>query len=507
MRGMGWWVVVGLAAGGCGASPIACPDRGGASWETLRSEHFLVRTDIPDDDARDWVSTLEQVRASLHEAAWHGAPVPPGRLEVVLFRSVQERVQFLPAEAEAITYFDLAGHQLVVAQGGDRAVHHTFRVPGATVFLSQELRPEVSIAHELAHTIDDNFLRRQPLWLAEGLAQVLETVTYDVDAGTATIGAPSIYLVRWFGALQHKPNLASLLAGRKLVLSGEAGAAFYADSWALVVWLLNQRGAQFNRYQGRLRDGEDPDAAWTTEIGTRGDELDKAVRGYLAGLLDKSAMYHTYTVRVRAWKGAVTSAPMTDAQVHALWARVEGLAPSPKMRERVGADLAEAIRLDRLDPEVAELAMTFLSREEQLARARAVVVAHPDDSRAHALLALALEALPERAAELEEAMRLDPQAFQPVRSLARVRVAQGRGEEAVALASRALDLGGVNPVTLMILADGLAASGKCPEAVEVLLRAMDFSSHGVPDATRQTMRERADELEKRGCAPVGAAAR
>lgn len=406
------------ALGGCaGTHRIACPEHGGAPWSALRTEHFLVRTDLGAAEARQWVVRLEQLRAALLEAAWHGAPVPPGRLEVVLFRSVEERVQFVPAEADAITYSNLAGDQLVVAQAGDASMSANVSYAGYSWFVHHKLRPEVALAHELAHTLNDQFLRRQPTWLAEGLAEVLETVTYDAETRTATLGAPPSFPVRWFGPGKQTPNVASLLAGRPLRLDTEAGLAYYADSWALVNWLLNQRGTPFNRYQGRLREGEDPEQAWTAEIGTRGAALDDEVRGYLASLINGTGTYKTYSVPVPIWSGAVLRTPMPDAEVHALWARVLSLASSsPKVKARVAADVAEAVRLDPLNPAVLEVSLYDLPRDEQAKRARASVAAHPNDWRAHALLGLALQELTDRSAELERAMALDTHAFQPARA-------------------------------------------------------------------------------------------
>jgi len=496
------WFVVGLVATGCAGrqTTIACPEHGGAPWTTLRTEHFLVRTDLETAEARRWTVTLEQIRASLLEAAWHGAPVPPGRLEVVLFRSVDERVQFLTPSADAITYSNLAGDQLVVAQAGDTSRSENVSYEGYSFFVARRLRPEVSLAHEIAHALNDQFLRRQPRWLAEGLAQVLETVTFDVSTQTATLGVPPSYPVLWFRG-KRTPNAASLVAGRPLRLDGEAGMAYYADSWALVLWLLNQRGTPFNRYQGRLREGEDPDEAWTAEIGMRGDELEAEVRGYLASLINGSGTYKTYSVPVPVWSGAVQRTTMSDAEVHALWARLLSyLAPSPKVKARLAAEIAEAVRLEPLNPAVLEVSLPDLPRVERATRARAVVAAHPNDWRAHFILGQALEDLPERAAELERAIALDPHAVQTVRWLAIVRSAQGRGDEAVELAVRALDLGGVNPASLAALGDALAASGKCPEAIRVLRRAMDFSSHGLSDETRRRVREHVDDFERSGCA-------
>ena len=74
------------------------------------------------------------------------------------------------------------------------------------------------------------------------VAQFLETVSYDASTQRGTIGEPPRTLVAYFLRTKRRPNASTLLAGRRLVLTDEGGIAFYADSWALVHYMLNKRG-------------------------------------------------------------------------------------------------------------------------------------------------------------------------------------------------------------------------------------------------------------------------
>src|SRR5205814_1227594 len=50
-----------------------------ANWLELESEHFLVRTDLPADDARAAVADLERIRLGLLAAGWHSKVAAPGK--------------------------------------------------------------------------------------------------------------------------------------------------------------------------------------------------------------------------------------------------------------------------------------------------------------------------------------------------------------------------------------------------------------------------------------------
>jgi hypothetical protein len=489
-------IVAALALGGCASARLACPERGGPSWLELRTQHFVLRTDLPSDEARRWMAQMEQTRASLLQAAWHGAAPPAGRIDVVLFRDLGELHDFAPLQAEGVALWDFFGNHLLVAQGGQRHETASVRAGQGIYKVNRVIRPEVTLAHEIAHALNNAFLFRQPRWLAEGLAKFLETVAYDAATGKATIGEPPEVLAAHVTRRDVRLNPSTLLAGREVVLENSVSTiSFYADSWALVHWLLNNRAEQFNRYQARLRRGEDPDAAWA-EIGVRGSDLDNQVHDYFGKSVERAGQYHTYSVDVPAWSGEIESRAVSDADVHALWAQLlRGLQPDDG-RERLAAEVAEGVRLDPRSPAVVSASFPDLSGADRLTRARGAVSAHPDDWRAYALLARSSQSLDDRAAALEEAMAHALREAGPARALALVRAEQGRGKDAVALARRAMVLGGVTPQALFALSAGLRADGQCAEAALVARRALDFSSHEPPKKVREQLLELADHIER-----------
>src|SRR2546421_11590162 len=77
---------------------IACaprfvpPSRGGASWRELRSAHFVLRTDLPESEARLRMADLETYRDALL-AAWPARPPP------------REVAMFAPATADEMGEF------------------------------------------------------------------------------------------------------------------------------------------------------------------------------------------------------------------------------------------------------------------------------------------------------------------------------------------------------------------------------------------------------------------
>ena len=77
---------------------VACahaPRSGEAqNWLNVRSEHFIVRTDLPEDEARKAAVDMELARTALLGAGWHSNREPKGRIAVVLLASEPELHEF-----------------------------------------------------------------------------------------------------------------------------------------------------------------------------------------------------------------------------------------------------------------------------------------------------------------------------------------------------------------------------------------------------------------------------
>jgi hypothetical protein len=63
-------------------------------WIELQSEHFLLRTDLPEEDARKAIRDFELVRSALLAAGWHSARPAADRTRVVELATALELRDF-----------------------------------------------------------------------------------------------------------------------------------------------------------------------------------------------------------------------------------------------------------------------------------------------------------------------------------------------------------------------------------------------------------------------------
>src|SRR5476649_2622741 len=64
------------------------------SWLELQSEHFVVRTDLPPEEAKKSVADMELARTALLGAGWHSNREPKTRTIVVQLASRAELLEF-----------------------------------------------------------------------------------------------------------------------------------------------------------------------------------------------------------------------------------------------------------------------------------------------------------------------------------------------------------------------------------------------------------------------------
>ena len=131
-----------------------------SGWRELRSTHFTLRTNLPEDSARSTLEKLETLRWWL-QAAWSTGGDSPGTTHAIVLGDPAELSSFTPSPGIATISRD--GPLLVTAgqpEGflGDRS-------PAADL-----------LAHEVAHELIRHRMPGAPRWFHEGLAGYLETI-------------------------------------------------------------------------------------------------------------------------------------------------------------------------------------------------------------------------------------------------------------------------------------------------------------------------------------------
>jgi tetratricopeptide (TPR) repeat protein len=375
-----------------------------------------------------------------------------------------------------------------------------------------------TLKHELAHYLSSYFLLRQPRWLAEGLAQFLETLQLSEDGKTATLGTPHLDAVSGMKRLLEASQRGLLVEEYTVrnVFSWDKPSESYRDweiaslywgSWLVVHWLFNKQPEDFARYQLMLAQGADPDSTFKKMFPELlQPSFDNLMLKYL-----KKGSYEEFTLAVPTVALNFLERTLDDSEVHATRARLSALAAAiveEGRKERMALALAELDEALTLDPKsLMALSQKVARAPDNLkpALARAAVDAHPNESRAWVLLAQALRevesAKADREAAYKKAVELSSDNVSAANGLAWLYITQGRYEEAFPLAQRAVALAPWNSHILDTYAMAAAGLGRCPEAIRAEQRAIDLLAEHPDEEMEKVLRARLAAFSPTSCAP------
>jgi len=448
-----------------------------SGWVELTTEHFVVQTDVPADDARQLAQDLEDVRAAILAGSWHGNRLRADKIRVVEFADEAEMREVFPQR--------FAGLFLDEALFGE-----------ALMVMSAEQSPERQpvLKHELAHQIQASFLVRSKPWITEGIAGYIATLRYDHANEQFVFGEPDVDMLAYLNERPESdlPRVLAATPEEFARLGPEDTYAFEAASWFVVYYLANERAADLEDYLRRLAHAEDPDAAFRASFpGLSPDVLWQEVSAFerttasrQIGIGQRVATYTALKLKVPKWAGPVESRRLDKAEVAAL--RGELLLYSfdsgdrAQRIERARAAVEEALRLDPASP-VALAVRVSTGRgltEGDIEQMRAATKARPDDPRAWRLLGRSLPDadFQERKAALERAVALAPNDVATLDALAWDHLRGGRGIEAMRAATRAVVLSPGRATALDALAAALAMTNRCDEATKTAQRAVEMMS-------------------------------
>ncbi|ABS27896.1 conserved hypothetical protein [Anaeromyxobacter sp. Fw109-5] len=451
-----------------GRQDFRCPARGGTAWRELRSEHFVVQTDLPQGRARELASELERILGAVRHGLFRTPPPMPGAIRVVALRSIEEFDLFAPPKAGA--FYDRSSTTVVL--------------PGE---LAEAQR--LVIAHELTHHVLARAFARQPPWFAEGTAAFMETMG---GIGVPTLGGVPAW--RYQAVFPYHGGIGAVLVAR-----GRLDARQYDLAWALVHFLNNRRPREFAELQVRFGRGQDPAAAWREVFPAwdpaapgGAERLDDELGRYLA-----SGKYAYKDVRLPPSSGPSERA-MTASEAHGVRLSLPWTNRGKPFRiEAVLAEVDEALAED--PGNVPALSKGAVARPAQaLAYARRAVELHPENARAWLLL---WEHLPqEDAAGREDALRravqADPENAIALNNLAWALLGAGKSGEALPLARKAATFAPWDSAALDTLAGVMADLGQCAEALQVQRRATDVLPEAAPEKVRREYTERLEHLER-----------
>lgn len=240
-------------------------------WIQLQTTNFTLYTNSSKRAALRIARDLEKFRKVLrlfYTRLPERSPVPS---IVYLFKSDSSYTPFKPQyegrPMEVGGYFQShrdANYISMTAQSG-----------------SQALRV---IYHEYIHQVLALQFPRVPVWFNEGLAEAYSTFTSDKKSASIgkTVGHHLITLRR--RPLMPLSELLAITHESPDYNEGERRGIFYAESWALVHYLLwgsKTRKPQLGDYLERLGRGEDPDSAFRASFGVDPAKLEAELRMYV----------------------------------------------------------------------------------------------------------------------------------------------------------------------------------------------------------------------------------
>jgi tetratricopeptide (TPR) repeat protein len=280
------------------------------TWTSVRSKNFFLVGNASEKEIRQVATRLEQFRdafSRLFAGANFSSPVPT---TVVVFKSDSSYRPFKPVVDGKVD--DVAGY----FQPGEDVNYIT---------LTSERRPEDPFAiiyHEYVHQLVANTLGRGnvPPWFNEGLAEYYSTfeVREDRKVYLGNLISRHLQLLRESKLIPLK----QLLEVNDYALDRnkqQAKWVFYAESWALVHYLIQGNGGarlkQLNKFLDLFAKNTPTEQAFSEAFQTDIPHMEKELRQYVEG--------HSFTGQVATFEQKLTfdsdmqAAPLTDAEAEA----------------------------------------------------------------------------------------------------------------------------------------------------------------------------------------------
>jgi tetratricopeptide (TPR) repeat protein len=264
-------VALWLFASLCSSSAAAAE-----GWISVRSQNFHLVGDASEKEIARVATHLEQFRELFSHLLPEGRPPSSVPLVIIVFKDDQSYGPFKPRSEE--TSSDVAGY----FQSGQDVDYITLSAD------EQHGRGTHALAfHEYVHLLVKNSFRRAPLWLNEGLAEYYGTFRISNGGKTVTVGEPIKQHLRVL--LEHEllplETLFAVNNESPHYTKPEMRALYYAQSWALVHYLLNgnggQRRQQVSRYLELLSNGLEVEDAFRRAFQADYGAIEKEFQQYV----------------------------------------------------------------------------------------------------------------------------------------------------------------------------------------------------------------------------------
>jgi predicted Zn-dependent protease len=281
------------------AAPVAAKD----NWTSVRSKNFLLVGNANEKDIRQVGVRLEQFRevfSRLFSNLNVNSPVPT---TVIVFKN-DESYRPFKLNANTAGYF----------QAGPDVNYITLeltRDPGS------DRDPFTIIFHEYTHLLVRNTSGNVPLWFNEGLAEYYSTLSIT--------GEQKVVMGRQIAGHVYRLRGNKMLPLRKLFEidhqspyynEGDKQSIFYAESWALMHYLIlgkdGERKPQLGKFLDLLSKGVEMEQAFQQAFAMTFESMESELRKYIQR--DRYPIFsESFQSRID-YDSAMQSAPISEAE-------------------------------------------------------------------------------------------------------------------------------------------------------------------------------------------------
>jgi len=243
------------------------------TWLRVQTKNFTLIGNAGERELRKIALRLEQFReavAVLLDRPGHRSTNP---ITVIVFKDENSFKPFKP------TYLGKPSDVTGYYQSSDDTDHITLKADW------HSSNPYQIIYHEYVHSLTDS--KQWPTWLNEGIAEYYSTFAMSGGEKEVVIGHPIAHHVRLLRQSFLLPLETIIAVNRdsKLYNEGDKKNLFYAQSWALVHYLLlgNQgnRRDQFLQFINSLTTGKNLSNAFKDAFKTDYASMDKELNDYI----------------------------------------------------------------------------------------------------------------------------------------------------------------------------------------------------------------------------------
>jgi tetratricopeptide (TPR) repeat protein len=254
--------IKGEGSGRRSLKPIPFPDAN-EKWILARSKHFVFVSSAGERKTRDIAAGLETLAAALMQLSPRFSAAP-----------AETRVFIFSRHREAQPYFAM------LIGRPDAHVNGVFVSSNNSGSMLMESGfgwgNDRTPFHELIHYLVSNSGSRPPLWLEEGLAEYFSNA--ELRNGSIRAGAPLATHVQVLQQRAHIPlaKIFSISTESDLYNAADSQRAFYAESWALVEWLIRTNPTAFYDFLREVQEGKTVEEAFPARYHRPIDDMQRA---------------------------------------------------------------------------------------------------------------------------------------------------------------------------------------------------------------------------------------